>query len=737
MAATVALSEKVLSAKTIICDIEGTTTSISFVKDTLFPYALKNVEEYLKNNWNEDATKTVVAALREQADEDKKAELEGAVTIPAGDSEDIIPDIVKNVEWQMSKDRKTGALKTLQGMVWTKGYQDGTIKGHVYDDVQSAFEQWTKSGRKIYIYSSGSVEAQKLLFEHSEQGNLLQYLTGHYDTKIGAKREKDSYASILKQIEAAGEDALFLTDVYDEAKAAKDAGLHVVLLDRPGNSELTEDERKEFPVISSFGDLSFKESKDEKLAESAENGSAKRKIDETTTEEDQAQEQPPPKVVKVDENKAAEPAENGSKDDEPRVESSAADTESAEVKKVETPSEAGKPEEMEVDGGETTAKSTTTADAGKDAEKMEEDADKVDATTINEKVSEEKKQEAMETDEKKVEPAETEKSTVETSEPKKAEESHVKEPEAKVQDDVEMVTDKKENETEKVAKVATNDEKNQDKDEKVAEKVEKESEKQEKSDEIEKKNETTVVEKEKDAEDKTETVSGEPNDAKNENEKEEASVKKDAELPAESKPDTESVTSTVTKEEITEKLKEESKAVEEVTGDIETKSDIPVDEVATEVKEDTKVEEAKDTPETAAADAEKTNGTTETNAKEELDGDAAKITNGGDEKIDAKSAETNGVAVDEQSVTTTNGSSAVVDEEKNGDSDKENDTSLNNCEADEATVAAVAAEKTNGSSAVESNNTDEVTPTELKTKKVVETVAPAVVTPAPPIEAES
>lgn len=324
--AAVSFDEKVLAAKKIICDIEGTTSSISFVKDVLFPYALKHVEEYLKSHWSEDATKTVVAALREQADEDKKAEVEGVVTIPAEDSEDIIPDVVKNVEWQMSQDRKTGALKTLQGLVWAQGYKDGTIKGHVYEDVKKALEQWNESGRKVYIYSSGSVDAQKMLFEHSEQGDLVKYLAGYYDTKIGAKQEKNSYEALLKNIEATGEEALFLTDVVAEAKAAKEAGLNVVVLDRPGNAELSEEDRKEFTVISSFTDLPLESTKsaetengaekEEKATEStekvaaetekeavetetaaaaetengaeAENGASKRKIDETA-QDDEAQ----------------------------------------------------------------------------------------------------------------------------------------------------------------------------------------------------------------------------------------------------------------------------------------------------------------------------------------------------------------------------------------------------------------------------------------------------------------
>ncbi|XP_053657694.1 enolase-phosphatase E1-like [Anopheles marshallii] len=384
--AAVALSEKVLSAKSIICDIEGTTTSISFVKDILFPYALKNVEEYLKNNWNEDATKTVVAALREQAEEDKKAEVEGVTTIPAGDSEEIIPEIVKNVEWQMSQDRKTGSLKTLQGLVWAKGYKDGTIKGHVYDDVQKAFEQWTENGRKIYIYSSGSVDAQKLLFEHSEQGNLLKYLTGHYDTKVGAKREKESYESILKNIESSAEETLFLTDVYAEAAAAKDAGLNVVLLDRPGNVKLSDEERKEFTVISTFSDLSFEAGKKEN-GDTVSNG-AKRKIEDTIEEanreeEDPAQE-PPSKVTKVEVDKTKEPAENGVTGDKGPVEPSPS-TELAETKSTE---------KMEVDGGDPV--NITDAKEEKVVEKMEEDSTPVDKTEGVEKMEQDKNEEPVE-----------------------------------------------------------------------------------------------------------------------------------------------------------------------------------------------------------------------------------------------------------------------------------------------------------------------------------------------------
>ncbi|XP_049530695.1 enolase-phosphatase E1-like [Anopheles darlingi] len=376
--AAVALSEKVLSAKSIICDVEGTTTSISFVKETLFPYALKNVEEYLRKNWSEDATKTVVQALREQADEDKKAELEGVIPIPAEDSESIIPDVVKNVEWQMSQDRKTGSLKTLQGLVWTKGYKDGTIKGHVYDDVQKAFEQWTENGRKVYIYSSGSVEAQKLLFEHSEQGNLLKYLTGHYDTKVGGKREKESYQSIVKNIDVSAEDVLFLTDIVAEAKAAKEAGLNVVLLERPGNAELSEEDRKEFTVIKTFSDLSFETVPEE----NGTSANGKRKIDETieAPEEDKAQE-PPAKLVKVEDGKKSEEIANG-KSDEKVAE---------EVAESKTP--------VASKEGEAVLKKSDEPEGKKEAEEqMEVDAEVGSKEPEDKKAEPEKQEEKMEED---------------------------------------------------------------------------------------------------------------------------------------------------------------------------------------------------------------------------------------------------------------------------------------------------------------------------------------------------
>uniref|UniRef100_A0A182VXR1 Enolase-phosphatase E1 n=1 Tax=Anopheles minimus TaxID=112268 RepID=A0A182VXR1_9DIPT len=664
MAAVVALSEKVLSAKSIICDIEGTTTSISFVKDILFPYALKNVEEYLKNNWNEDATKTVVAALREQAEEDKKAEVEGVTTIPAGDSEDIIPEIVKNVEWQMSQDRKTGSLKTLQGLVWAKGYKDGTIKGHVYDDVQKAFEQWTESGRKIYIYSSGSVDAQKLLFENSEQGDLLKYLAGHYDTKIGAKREKESYESILKNIESSAEETLFLTDVYAEAKAAKDAGLNVVLLDRPGNVKLSDEERKEFTVISTFSDLSFEAAKKENGDAIANGG--KRKIEDTieeaNQEEDQAQE-PPSKVTKVEADKAKELGGNGTTEDKGTVadESSPA-TESGEVKSTE---------KMEVDGGDNITKSSVSKD--EKAEKMEEDP-AVDGEALESVKQNTENTEKIEVTEKKKAEVEKEDKVVEK------EETTVKEEEKSVKPD---------KLNEKEVESMTVDEKDG-----------------EKKDEKEVK---LTAETEKDAEVKQAEITNSATEKKVDSTSE-AVVSE----PVEEKKDEDKVKENFDKE-------NNSKTEEVTTSDVPPKTDVPAEEkVATVEEKGETVEDKTDQKDSAVVS---------TTDKEQ----APKSSNEG-ETEEAKVVEENGTVTEAKA--TTNGGSSAGDEEKNGsDSDKENDTSATNCEAEEV---AANGEKTNGNATESATTTtaEDVTSTEIKAKKVIEPVT-AAVTPAPPIEAES
>ncbi|KAM5272235.1 enolase-phosphatase E1 [Ctenodactylus gundi] len=243
----------------ILLDIEGTTTPIAFVKDILFPYIKENVKEYLQTHWEEEECQQDVSLLRKQAEED--AHLEGAIPIPAAsengvdDLQQVIQAVVDNVCWQMSLDRKTTALKQLQGHMWRAAFMAGRVKAEFFADVVPAVRKWREAGMKVYIYSSGSVEAQKLLFGHSTEGDILELVDGHFDTKIGHKVESESYRKIASSIGCSTNNILFLTDVTGEASAAEEADVHVAVVVRPGNAGLTDDEKTYYTLITSFSEL--------------------------------------------------------------------------------------------------------------------------------------------------------------------------------------------------------------------------------------------------------------------------------------------------------------------------------------------------------------------------------------------------------------------------------------------------------------------------------------------------
>ncbi|KAF9988414.1 hypothetical protein BGZ75_009452 [Mortierella antarctica] len=243
----------------VISDIEGTTTPIVFVKENLFPYVTSKLAEFLKRNWSSEEMKANIEALRVQAEKDVAEGLSEAVAIAKESSEvtaeKVQEDVIASIAWQMRADRKIGALKAFQGYMWKEGYSNGDLKGALYEDVVPAFDQWKAEGKKLYIYSSGSVPAQKLLFGHSEKGDLLHYFSGHYDTTIGQKIEAESYSKIATDIGVNPERALFLSDNIHEINAAKKAGIQAVVVDRPGNDPLSEKDRTSNIVIKSFSDI--------------------------------------------------------------------------------------------------------------------------------------------------------------------------------------------------------------------------------------------------------------------------------------------------------------------------------------------------------------------------------------------------------------------------------------------------------------------------------------------------
>lgn len=204
----------------IVTDIEGTTTSVSFVYEVLFPYFRKHA-----NEWASNTSEAFIDLLKETQD---WVWLEEAQRVT--DTKDIIQ---KLIDWSLV-DRKIGVLKNFQGMVWAQGYQNGEIQGHVYPDVKPALTRWKAQGISLAVFSSGSVVAQKLLFGYSKDGDLNPFFSANFDTQTGMKKEKATYSLIAKHLNVAPMEVLFLSDIVAELEAASSAGMRTLQLVRPG-----------------------------------------------------------------------------------------------------------------------------------------------------------------------------------------------------------------------------------------------------------------------------------------------------------------------------------------------------------------------------------------------------------------------------------------------------------------------------------------------------------------------
>jgi len=219
--------------RAIVTDIEGTTSSISFVKDVLFPYARKRLPAFIETHGDQPE---VQHWLHEAAKE-------------AGIIEASRQEILQMLLRWIDEDRKSTALKALQGMVWQEGYEAGEYRAHMYPEVAARLHAWRGEGLRLYVYSSGSVPAQKLFFRYSEAGDLSPLFAGYFDTETGPKREQASYERIVEAIGERPEHVLFLSDVVEELDAARAAGLHTGWLLRP---PLTLPAEPRHPAYASF-----------------------------------------------------------------------------------------------------------------------------------------------------------------------------------------------------------------------------------------------------------------------------------------------------------------------------------------------------------------------------------------------------------------------------------------------------------------------------------------------------
>ncbi|MBS0456296.1 MAG: acireductone synthase [Proteobacteria bacterium] len=200
----------------ILTDIEGTTSSIAFVHEVLFPYALRELPAFVRAHGHDPEVRRWLDAA--------------ALDIGGVVADECIAEILQG--W-IREDRKHTALKALQGLLWSEGYARGDFRGHVYPDAVAALHRWHADGIALHVYSSGSVGAQKLLFGHSEAGDLTPLFSGYFDTTVGGKREAASYRRIAAELQLPPGEILFLSDVVEELDAAQAAGMRTCLLDRP------------------------------------------------------------------------------------------------------------------------------------------------------------------------------------------------------------------------------------------------------------------------------------------------------------------------------------------------------------------------------------------------------------------------------------------------------------------------------------------------------------------------
>lgn len=236
--------------KCILLDVEGTTSSISFVYDVMFPFVRENLAEFLQENWESDSVQECLPMLADEL---------GFENLSAwfANAADPKPLVANGVIQLMDDDVKATGLKKLQGAIWQSGFESGDLVAHLFEEVAEQIKEWVALGIKVCIYSSGSVQAQHLFFGHTVNGNLRPLLSGHYDTTIGNKKEPDSYRTITEDLALEPSDILFISDVVEELDAAKAAGMGTVLSIRPGNKPVPNTD--EFDCVKSFTELDISE----------------------------------------------------------------------------------------------------------------------------------------------------------------------------------------------------------------------------------------------------------------------------------------------------------------------------------------------------------------------------------------------------------------------------------------------------------------------------------------------
>lgn len=210
--------------RAVVTDIEGTTSSLSFVKDVLFPYSRERIEPFVRAHASDPAVANLLNDVRREAGRPLN-------------TEELIAQLITWID----EDRKATSLKALQGLIWEHGFKAGDFRGHVYPDALARLRAWAARGIPLYVFSSGSVKAQKLLFGYSEHGDLTPLFAGYFDTTIGPKKERASYRRIAAAIGLPPSEILFLSDIREELDAARAAGMQTRWLVRDSVQDASAD----------------------------------------------------------------------------------------------------------------------------------------------------------------------------------------------------------------------------------------------------------------------------------------------------------------------------------------------------------------------------------------------------------------------------------------------------------------------------------------------------------------
>ena len=225
-----------LQARCILLDIEGTLSDIRFVYDVMFPYAQRELKGFLSSHWNTSQVQEAIRIVAKDAEIPEVAKWLGEEW-KASPSQSL-PIVLQHLQQLMAHDIKATGLKQLQGLVWQTGFESGALSAELFDDVLPALKRWKDDGLDIRIFSSGSILAQKMFFQHTLLGDLTSFFSAHFDTTIGSKKDALSYQKIANQSQLDPSAIVFVTDVYAELLAARQAGMQIVASIRPGNVPL-------------------------------------------------------------------------------------------------------------------------------------------------------------------------------------------------------------------------------------------------------------------------------------------------------------------------------------------------------------------------------------------------------------------------------------------------------------------------------------------------------------------